>query len=184
MVENSSGELSLSPFNAAWRIAFEQEAGSLARIPSLRSSRAEHIGSSSVEGMTAQPVIDIMIELPTNGLSNELIDDITALGYDFFSEESGLAAFEFTKRRPISFNLTLVKFQENFWSRAVLIRHRLRGDLLHRDGFLKLKQAAVEHHDSLAEYERNKKEFLDRLCAIPSRTNVRQFEFMLGAREL
>ena len=55
--------ISLVEYDLRWPDQFEKEAASIQRAMGSRASRIEHVGSTSVPGLTAKPVIDIQISV-------------------------------------------------------------------------------------------------------------------------
>ncbi|SFD59779.1 GrpB domain, predicted nucleotidyltransferase, UPF0157 family [Lentibacillus persicus] len=53
-------KVEITPYNQAWPSMFEEEAKKLCRIFESEIIEIYHIGSTSVEGLLAKPIIDIM----------------------------------------------------------------------------------------------------------------------------
>lgn len=68
-------------YDPSWPENFEQLRDTI--WPSIRDLAAsiEHVGSTSVEGLAAKPVIDMTIVLPTASRMEPAIDRLAALGY-------------------------------------------------------------------------------------------------------
>jgi GrpB-like predicted nucleotidyltransferase (UPF0157 family) len=64
-----------------WSAAFEQEAVALAGVFGRRLLRIHHIGSTSISGLCAKPIIDILIVLDQTGTINSFNAAMEALGY-------------------------------------------------------------------------------------------------------
>ena len=83
----------LAPYNARWPAAFQQESAAIRNALSGTPITLHHIGSTSIPGIVAKPVIDMLGVVPT-------IDDIdaherqlAAIGYE------GLGEFGISGRR-------------------------------------------------------------------------------------
>ena len=61
-----------------WSAAFEQEAVALAGVFGRRLLRLHHIGSTSISGLCAKPIIDILIVLDQTGTINSFNDAMEA----------------------------------------------------------------------------------------------------------
>jgi GrpB-like predicted nucleotidyltransferase (UPF0157 family) len=46
-----------------WPVTFEREAARIRRALSERALQVEHVGSTSVPGLAAKPVVDVMLEV-------------------------------------------------------------------------------------------------------------------------
>jgi GrpB-like predicted nucleotidyltransferase (UPF0157 family) len=72
----------LVPYDPAWPAAFEAEAGLLqARIGPWVAGGIHHVGSTSIPGLAAKPVIDIMVGVESLSSSRICIDRLEDLSY-------------------------------------------------------------------------------------------------------
>lgn len=69
------------PYQSEWPEQFEDEKAKLLQVFGKLASYIEHIGSTSIPGLAAKPIIDMVIEV--NGLAgvDELTDQLAAIGY-------------------------------------------------------------------------------------------------------
>ena len=56
--------MELARYNPDWPREYEKERAQLARVLGDYADRIEHVGSTSVPGLQAKPVIDIQISVP------------------------------------------------------------------------------------------------------------------------
>lgn len=56
-------EIQLTPHNIAWEKEFSKEAATLTTIMSAQVLEVHHIGSTAVPGLSAKPIIDLLIEV-------------------------------------------------------------------------------------------------------------------------
>ncbi|QKY68370.1 GrpB family protein [Lentibacillus sp. CBA3610] len=70
------------PYDALWPLLFDIEAGKLQEIFGGRVLEIHHIGSTSVEGMHAKPVIDIMPVVRDIGMIDRLNVSMERIGYE------------------------------------------------------------------------------------------------------
>jgi GrpB-like predicted nucleotidyltransferase (UPF0157 family) len=71
-------KVTIVEYSPAWRELFEQEKQLLKSTISENTTVIEHIGSTSVTGLAAKPIIDIMIGLRDLSVVNNLIPKIEA----------------------------------------------------------------------------------------------------------
>ena len=57
------GTVYLENYNENWKNMFEEEKSNLENIFKERAIKIEHVGSTSIEGLSAKPIIDIMVVL-------------------------------------------------------------------------------------------------------------------------
>ena len=72
----------LSDYNPDWIILYQQEAEFLSAIFKDEIVRFEHFGSTSVPGLKAKPVIDMMCIVKDIGKIDSYNDEMSLLGYD------------------------------------------------------------------------------------------------------
>jgi GrpB-like predicted nucleotidyltransferase (UPF0157 family) len=76
-----NGPVKLSAYDPAWPTMFEREA---ARIRSALGDRVrllEHVGSTSVPGLAAKPVIDIVLAVPDSADEAAYVAPLEGVGY-------------------------------------------------------------------------------------------------------
>lgn len=69
-------KIELEAYNPAWRAQFQQHKEKLEECFKNADFKIEHIGSTSVEGLSAKPIIDILIGVPGE---KDLPDVVSAL---------------------------------------------------------------------------------------------------------
>lgn len=134
----------LEPWSPQWKSAFERECARLAPAFEKFSFRAEHIGSTSVEGLAGKPVIDMLIGLERYEDSEQLIAPLENAGYVYFKHfETRLPNRRFFARDENgvrTHNLHLVALDGEFWERHLLFRDYLCTHPETRDAYLALKK--------------------------------------------
>jgi putative glutamine amidotransferase len=71
----------------SWASSFEREAVRItAALPPDLVVRIDHVGSTSVPGLAAKPVIDIQLSLTTMVPRSAYVEPLTALGYDWTAD--------------------------------------------------------------------------------------------------
>ena len=68
-------------YDPAWPGRFEREAARIAGALGDRVVRLEHVGSTSVPGLPAKPIIDIALEVPDSAAESAYVPDLEAAGY-------------------------------------------------------------------------------------------------------
>jgi L-amino acid N-acyltransferase YncA/GrpB-like predicted nucleotidyltransferase (UPF0157 family) len=79
-------EVDLVPYNPRWPGMFEEEKKHLlACLPQEIVKRIEHFGSTAIPGITAKPIIDILVEVSSLEETKKIIVPVlTAQGYEYF----------------------------------------------------------------------------------------------------
>ena len=73
-------------YNPVWKQSFEQIKNELTDTIGFISPRIEHIGSTSVEGLSAKPIIDILVGLKNDGDLDKTIRPLTDKGYIYYEK--------------------------------------------------------------------------------------------------
>lgn len=125
----------------------------------------EHIGSTSVPGLAAKPVIDILIGLRRWPASDALVSAITELGYRH-TGESGVTGRNFFKDAPSSSaprtrQIHAVEHGGALWRDHLRFREHLRADADARASYGELKQhLARRHRYDIDAYIEGKQDFI------------------------
>ena len=61
-------EVNIEPYNPIWKQAFDTIQFELVKTLQSFNPTIEHIGSTSIEGLSAKPIIDIMIGIDSNNI--------------------------------------------------------------------------------------------------------------------
>ncbi|HTN49183.1 MAG TPA: GrpB family protein [Burkholderiaceae bacterium] len=161
------------PYDAAWPARFRIE-GQLIRIAlSDLDPSIEHIGSTSVPGLAAKPIIDIVVGVRSLEAFERHYDRLTAYGYEYIPEyERVLPDRRFFKRvvRGVrTHHVHVVEVDGLYWRRYLRFRDHLRADgfLASRYAELKRRLAARFRFDRDA-YTNGKSSFVEAVIALPA----------------
>ena len=120
--------LSLAAYDPLWPAMFDAEARRIEAACAGLSIRLEHIGSTSVPGMSAKPVIDILAGRPPQSRATGYIAAFRQLGYEH-KGAFGVPGREYFRRgTPRSHHVHLVSWSSTVWEEHLLFRDRLRAD--------------------------------------------------------
>ncbi|WP_199429139.1 GrpB family protein [Qaidamihabitans albus] len=81
--------VTLVDYDPAWPERFELRAAELRGILGDRAHLIEHIGSTSVPGLAAKPIIDIVVGIDDPDDERAYLPDLEAAGYDLRVREPG-----------------------------------------------------------------------------------------------
>lgn len=149
-------------YDQKWPELFEQEAAAIKNVfAENRMVRVEHYGSTSVPGLTAKPIIDILIGLNEFSLFPEEKQALLSLGYQYI----GKALFyeRFFLKKP-GFHLAIVRYDGAVWHRNIVTRDYLRIHHKKASAYAQIKQQAlVDGHRTVPEYAAYKEDFIEEL---------------------
>lgn len=158
-------KVTVAEYSSLWPELFEQEKHLLQSVLTDTGVVIEHIGSTSVAGLAAKPIIDLMLGLPDFSLADSLIPTITAQGYIYISKYEDVMPERryFTKKQgqTTTHHLHMVQRGGEFWQRHLLFRNFLRQhpETAHAYAALKKELAQREWQDG-NEYAEAKTEFI------------------------
>jgi GrpB-like predicted nucleotidyltransferase (UPF0157 family) len=115
----------IADYDPGWPHRFEQEREKIARALGVRAQLIEHIGSTSVPGLAAKPIIDILVTVDEAEIEDDerLVADLQAVGYVLRVREPGHRMFR-TPARDVHIHVFANDSDEI--ERDVLLRNRLR----------------------------------------------------------
>lgn len=150
------------PFQENWLVKYGQECAELYRVLKDQVQAVEHIGSTSVPGMDAKPIIDIAVHLSTVALVPRLVDRLATLNYVYQGEYGLPGRHFFIKGDPRAFHLHLVDDTTNHWRRWIAFRDLLRRDPELRETYKQLKHdLARKYKFQRALYSEGKSTFIN-----------------------
>ncbi len=144
---------------------FEREARLIATACQPDIVQIEHIGSTSVPGLSAKPVIDLLVGLPSFDLAPLVVERMVAHGFTYLPQyEDGMPFRRLFIReedgKRVS-NIHTVEADTPFWVRHLAFRDHLRTHPETRDQYQTLKQdLARREWDSVNDYARAKTDFI------------------------
>lgn len=156
-------EITIEDYNSNWPKQFEKEKVKLKEILADKVISIEHIGSTSVEGLGAKPILDIAIGVNNLEVVSEFIEPLKQIGYEFVYHK------EFPERRFFrkgqwragTHHLHFYQFEGEHWNNQILFRNYLRNnpDFLKEYHQLKVDLAEKFRFDRVS-YTENKTPFI------------------------
>lgn len=95
-----SGQVSIEDYSGEWPEAFEEERDRLVAVLGPLALAVEHVGSTSVPGLCAKPVIDIAIGVTDLLTGKECVAALSALGYEYKGDAGIPGRHFFAKGSP------------------------------------------------------------------------------------
>lgn len=158
------GTVELLSYNPLWAEEFEKEKSALEAVFGSRLLAIEHIGSTSVPGLAAKPIIDMVAAVDSFDSLENFIEPLRVMGYEYMPDRM-FADRKFFPKGPASnrthhLNLVLIGNLEQ-WIQPIAFRDYLRTheDARNRYAHLKLS-LATKYADDRAAYTRAKSDFI------------------------
>lgn len=134
------GPIELRDYDPAWPDAYAREATRITGALGDRVVTLEHVGSTSVPGLAAKPIIDVVLEVADSADEPAYVPDLEAAGYVLrFREPSW---FEHRLLRDASACVNLHVFSAGCAETARMVRFRdhLRANPADRDLYATVKR--------------------------------------------
>ena len=140
------------PYNMAWKSSFEKITGEIEEAIGDLIIGIEHVGSTSVEGMSAKPCIDIDVIIEDYSAFTKVVDGLKAIGY-IHEGDLGIKdreAFKYSGKEHLQMHHLYVcpKYSEEL-HRHITFRDFLRGnpESVRKYSFIKEKAAELFPND-------------------------------------
>lgn len=166
------GTVRLLPYDDAWSRLFENEKKRLLTSLGNIIIEVEHTGSTSIPGLAAKPLIDMMASMKALSDYREVIRPLGELGYEFMPERVFVDRVFFPKgpREDRTFYLSLVEQGSKQWVETLLFRDYLRAHAAKRDEYQHLKESLAQRFPNDRElYTKGKEEFINSVLEIAAR---------------
>jgi GrpB-like predicted nucleotidyltransferase (UPF0157 family) len=119
-------EIIIADYDPAWPQQYEAHARAIKDVLGSTLLRIEHIGSTSVPGLAAKPIIDILAVVPNSADESSYVPQLGAIGYSLRVREPGF--FEHRMLRTTARDAHVHVFSPGSpeISRNITFRDRLR----------------------------------------------------------
>ncbi len=167
----------ICPYSGEWPALFAGIRAELRSVWAPIDVAIEHIGSTSVPGLAAKPVIDVLLGARSLAGIEAKVAPLGALGYAYVPKYE----VELPERRyvvkasatSLRVHLHAVEHESRLWQDHLAFRDRLRADAGLRDQYQALKLRLAEAHaGDKAAYSEAKGPFIRSVLAEPSGRNV------------
>lgn len=160
------GRVFLSPYDPVWPDTFASLAADIRTVLGPVASAVEHVGSTSVPGLSAKPIIDINLLVPDSADETAYIPALERIGYVLHVREPDWHQHRLMRLEEPRVNLHVFTAGSAEHDRMVTFRDRLRADPDACDDYLKTKQRLADQHwDTMQDYADAKSEIVDRLLS-------------------
>lgn len=158
-------EVEIAPANPTWPELFQIEKAHLLATLGSHFLAIEHFGSTSVAGLDAKPIIDMLGGVSSMAEADALLEPLCQLGWDTSPEfNATLSDHRFLLRWPKGIrthHLHLSVYGDAHWQRQLEFRDRLRANPALAQQYQTLKhQLAIEHRHDREAYTNAKSDFV------------------------
>ena len=167
MLGLESGVVRLIPYTNEWARLFQEEKSHLLAAVVEYVLDIQHVGSTSMPGMIAKPIIDIAIAVKNFEEAKVCIKPIERLGYEYKGEFGIPRRHYFTKGNPRTHHIHMNEISSRDWSDQITFRNYL---LQHQEiakEYVELKLALAQRYPTDRQsYTDSKASFVKRVLQL------------------
>jgi GrpB-like predicted nucleotidyltransferase (UPF0157 family) len=157
-------DIHISKHNLEWTMMYGCEKEQLCKCLGNLIVGIEHIGSTSIPGIYAKPIIDILIGVERMPINENDINNIISLGYEYLGEAGVTGRIYFRKRFPNEYNIHVTRIGSELWNNDIRLRDYLLKNKAEAERYSNLKQSIIaEGVNRLLEYSDRKSNFISEL---------------------
>ncbi len=125
-VSPHNAQIYLAPYDPAWPAQYEAEAAKIRAALGDRALALEHVGSTSIPGLSAKPIIDIILCVANSSDEDAYVPALTAQGYRLHLREPEWEQHRVMKGDDPMVNLHVFTVGSRELTRMVGFRDRCR----------------------------------------------------------
>jgi len=157
----------LEPHSERWRQLFDEEAARIRAAIGEVVATIEHIGSTSIGGIAAKPIIDIAVGVEKIADGARCVRPLENIGYEYRGEHGIAGRFYFVKGEPRSHHLHVLEMDSDFWRSHLLFRDYLRENKAIAEEYENLKkELAKRYAENREAYTNGKAGFIENVLKI------------------
>lgn len=141
-----AGPLLLAAYSDRWQELFEVEAAPVRAALGARATQLEHVGSTSVPGLAAKPIIDMCLVVEDSADEAAYLPMLEAAGYVLRVREEDWHQHRMFKGPAADINLHVFSVGCPETERMLAFRDRLRGHGSARTLYERTKQELAHRH--------------------------------------
>lgn len=163
------GPIRIVDYDPCWPSLYEEEERRVLDAVGHKVIEIEHIGSTSVPGLGAKPIIDLMAGLQGPADAEECLPPLHDLGYTHVLPQPEEEDWYYCLGKgphSVGYHLHLVKAGSAFWGRHILFRDYLRAHPETAQQYHELKKRlAASYREQRLEYNLAKTAFIESVIA-------------------
>jgi len=139
-----NGPITLVAYDPGWPEHFAHEARRIWEALGARAVRIEHIGSTSVPGLVAKPIIDILLVVADSADEPSYVPALEGVGYVLRIREPEWHQHRLFKGPDVNINLHVLTVGSKEIERLLAFRDWLRDHPADRDLYARTKRALAQ----------------------------------------
>lgn len=154
----------LQSHDTTWQEIFNEAKKDLTNLLSNYSIEIEHIGSTSINGIDAKPIIDIAIGISDINLTHQIIPILENNNYIYRGDSRENGGHLFVKEKEVevrTHHVHIVDVKDSQWKDYLYFRDKLRKDNALKLDYQNLKRTLAEKYkQDRKSYTKGKNDFI------------------------
>ncbi|MFL5971262.1 MAG: GrpB family protein [Gaiellaceae bacterium] len=160
------GSVEIHDYDPGWLRLYEREEERIRAVLGDRVIRIEHVGSTSVPGLPAKPLIDVALEVPDSADESAYVPALEATGYSLRIREPDWFEHRLLKGSDTDVNVHVFSAGCEEVDRMLLFRDWLRGNAADRELYaVKKRELAGREWKYMQQYADAKTSVVDEIMA-------------------
>jgi GrpB-like predicted nucleotidyltransferase (UPF0157 family) len=156
----------LAEYDPQWPALFERQANRIEAALGERALNVQHVGSTSIPGLMAKPVLDILLVVADSADEQQYEPALQSAGYRLHLREPEWYEHRLFRAPDTEINLHVLSSGCPEIDRMLALRNRLRGNDADRELYARAKSAlAAREWRDIDEYARAKTAVIDEILA-------------------
>lgn len=158
--------VTLNDYNPSWEQRYEDEKVKIIDVTGDQILAIEHIGSTSIKGMGAKPIIDIMVGVKLLDEVDVLVKPLSQIGYEYVPKIEWKDRKFFRKGLwgQGTCHLHICEFVSNEWNEKILFRNYLRTHPKAAEEYYELKRKlATKYRFDRSMYTKSKEPYIQEI---------------------
>jgi GrpB-like predicted nucleotidyltransferase (UPF0157 family) len=156
--------LQFLPYNPEWKILFEEEKQQLQSTIGNDIVDIQHIGSTSIPGIIAKPILDIGIAVNNFEEAAICIKPLEKMGYTYKGESGIPRRHWFAKGEPTTHHVHILEIHSQNWKNNLIFRDYLKRNLEIAKQYAELKMQLLKQFNADRDaYQEAKKPFIEQV---------------------
>ncbi len=137
--------ITLVEYDPNWEELFEREAHRIRSILGSKALQIEHVGSTSVPGLCAKPIIDILLVVENSADELSYVPVLESAGYTLRVREPEWSEHRMFKGPDTDINLHVFSKGTSEIKRMLLFRDHLRNNEADREKYAQVKRSLAKN---------------------------------------
>ena len=154
-------------YSSEWPVKFQLHADTIAEVLGDVALRIEHIGSTSVPGLAAKPIIDILVVVPDSANEALYLPALEKAGYELRVREPDFDEHRMVRTPEKDIHIHIFSPDSKEIERYLIFRNRLRQSAGDRARYEAVKRLLAEKDwADMNQYAKAKSEVIESILAL------------------